>query len=534
MGNEEIQIEVDVLSNPPDWSLTEFTNFQSSMSIYGELNIEGDLSSDVNDVIGAFIENENGEWECRGVANLESVPYIPSHPFQVFLTIYSDNDSGRIEDEIRFRIWDNSDNKEYYQIDHSVFGGTLTYLANEVYGSPLSPINLETVGDLVQDISLTSGWTWFSTNLTLDPDSTDNVLSSLTPVDDDVIKDQTTYAQFISDQWLGSLTNMTNTSMYKISLENAQTLEVFGELRNPVTTTISYNTGWNWIGYIPHVSMSINQALEDRANQVGDFIKSQNSHCFYVSEEIGWIGSLIFMNPGEGFMLQSIGTGSFEYPEYGSRNFDDFPVYEPVVLRDAPDWSVNPQDYEYTANLTIELQVDGSPAISGNYMIGAFAGEECRGSITPIEVLGTWLYFLTVYSNTQNEDMHLMVYSADTDEIIDPENSFQFMNDQILGSPSSPYLLNIEGSLDIPQNVIFEIMGTEVQISWDEVNGANSYKIYAADDPYAEDWGTAIATVSGTSWTSDISGIAKKFYYVVASSETARRYDNKQKFGNKK
>lgn len=75
--------------------------------------------------------------------------------------------------------------------------------------------------------------------------------------------------------------------------------------------------------------------------------------------------------------------------------------------------------------------------------------------------------------------------------------------------------------LDIPQNVICEIIGTEVQLSWDTISGANSYKIYASDDPYAADWGTEVASVSETSWSAVISE-DKKFYRVVASSESVR------------
>jgi len=271
--------------------------------------------------------------------------------------------------------------------------------------------------------------------------------------------------------------------------------------------------------------MGINLALANRSNQTGDFIKNQGDYSFYVGEEIGWIGSLTFMNPGEGFMLQSVEAGDFEYPEYGSRNTDNFPEYKPVVLRDAPDWTVNPQNFEYTANLTIELQVDGSPATSGNYMIGAFVGEECRGSATPIEVLNTWLYFLTVYSNTQNEEIDLMVYAADTDEIIDPDTSFQFMNDLILGSPTSPYLLYITGSLNIPQNVTIEIIGTDVHLSWDAVTGANSYKVYASDNPYTGFVEDTSGSFAGESWSTPI-GDVKRFYHIKASTETIRSKDS--------
>ncbi len=86
------------------------------------------------------------------------------------------------------------------------------------------------------------------------------------------------------------------------------------------------------------------------------------------------------------------------------------------------------------------------------------------------------------------------------------------------------------GPLGIPQNVDIEVIGTDVHISWDEVTGANSYKIYASDDPYSADWGTAVDTVfaPNTTWTSSITE-EKKFYYVVASTETARRKLNIKK-----
>ena len=83
-------------------------------------------------------------------------------------------------------------------------------------------------------------------------------------------------------------------------------------------------------------------------------------------------------------------------------------------------------------------------------------------------------------------------------------------------------------SLDIPQNVTIEIIGTDVQISWDSVTGANSYKIYADDDPYADDWGDAVASVSGTTWSETIVD-EMKFYYVVASTDEAREMINSKK-----
>jgi hypothetical protein len=354
------------------------------------------------------------------------------------------------------------------------------------------------------------------------------VLSSLSPIDDDFIKDQTQYTLYSTDQWLGSLTTMRNSSMYKINLAEAQILEVIGELEDPFTSTFTFSSGWNWIGYIPHVSMSVNQAMSERTNMTGDFIKNQSGYAFYVDEDTGWIGSLRFMNPGEGFMLYANAGGSFNYPEYDIRYDDDYPELEPLVLRDAPDWSVNPQDYEYTASVTIELV----GASHGNYMIGAFAGEECRGSITSIDIGGRWLYFLTVFSNTQNQEIDIKVYDANADEIIDPENTFTFNNDAIIGSPGNPYEIQILGTLNPPQNVTIRIIAGEVQISWDAVSGANSYKIYASDVP-----GGTFADVSNTGvfdnnrWTAAATE-ERRFYYVKASTEPTGRSVAKQGFSN--
>ncbi len=81
-----------------------------------------------------------------------------------------------------------------------------------------------------------------------------------------------------------------------------------------------------------------------------------------------------------------------------------------------------------------------------------------------------------------------------------------------------PVTFTISDTLAPPQNVVIEIIGADVNLSWDAVSGANSYKIYASDDLYAADWGTEIAIVSETSWNGAISE-NKKFYRIVASTE---------------
>lgn len=72
--------------------------------------------------------------------------------------------------------------------------------------------------------------------------------------------------------------------------------------------------------------------------------------------------------------------------------------------------------------------------------------------------------------------------------------------------------------MNIPDNVMIIIDGTNIVISWDTVSGTASYKIYASDDPYGIFVDVSSAgTFNGTSWTIEYTE-SKKFYYVVAVS----------------
>jgi len=83
------------------------------------------------------------------------------------------------------------------------------------------------------------------------------------------------------------------------------------------------------------------------------------------------------------------------------------------------------------------------------------------------------------------------------------------------------YYLGIDetGELLPPTNVMIWITGGNLYLEWDEVTGANSYKIYATDDPYLEDWGTEVAVVGIPEYDEPVSQM-RKFYRIVSSTET--------------
>ena len=72
--------------------------------------------------------------------------------------------------------------------------------------------------------------------------------------------------------------------------------------------------------------------------------------------------------------------------------------------QDFPGCTINPAEYELSANLTGVLSINNELA-DGDYVISVFAGDECRGSSEALFVLDNWMYFITMYANSSGEDI---------------------------------------------------------------------------------------------------------------------------------
>ena len=64
-----------------------------------------------------------------------------------------------------------------------------------------------------------------------------------------------------------------------------------------------------------------------------------------------------------------------------------------------------------------------------------------------------------------------------------------------------------------PENVTISIDGTNVQLAWDSVPGATSYKVYSSNDPLTGFEEDTSAIPINESWTAPAPS-EKKFYYV--------------------
>ena len=78
----------------------------------------------------------------------------------------------------------------------------------------------------------------------------------------------------------------------------------------------------------------------------------------------------------------------------------------------APDWAVNPADYESTMSVTAMVLHDGVRLGGAGDLLAAFVGDEVRGVAEGTTVGSGPLFFLTVFADTDGETVTFKVYDA--------------------------------------------------------------------------------------------------------------------------
>ncbi|MEY3368923.1 MAG: hypothetical protein RI973_2078, partial [Bacteroidota bacterium] len=211
-GNEPMVIHLRKLCKGPVWELSP-GSYSYSMNFTVQLNIEGTLSTDEMDRVGAFVDGQ-----LRGWAHLQYEEDI--NKYVAFLTVFSNSVSG---EAIDFQIWDADDCLLYGEVVES-----FTFTLDALVGSPLTPQVLHTNNLLLRRIPLSPGWNWISFNQDVPDKATGNVLSSLNHPQSGLIKSQTQFSQYSVplSQWLGSLMQLGYKSMYQYQAAQVDTIEL--------------------------------------------------------------------------------------------------------------------------------------------------------------------------------------------------------------------------------------------------------------------------------------------------------------------
>ena len=109
-------------------------------------------------------------------------------------------------------------------------------------------------------------------------------------------------------------------------------------------------------------------------------------------------------------------------------------------------WTVNPHDYKYDMTLYANIVFDGTPITDfSHYQVGAFVGDECRGTAeVQTKDEAQWLYLRVRSNKPQGENIVLRLRDTDTGEVLNlqPESGdITFESQGLGGRPGSPLVL---------------------------------------------------------------------------------------------
>lgn len=454
-GFDEIfLINIKVMQDSPsDW-IVDPSQFEHSMSLIGQISVEGFISNDPEDILAVFVNDT-----IRGLSNLE---YVPSYDnYQNFVSVYSNIASG---EALEFRIWDASTGT----IRGNITPDDLTFSSNSTLGQPFSPILFEATNSIYQGLTVAQGWQWVSFNLnSSDLNSSNTLLDGLQATEGDQIKGMSGIDDYTEENdWAGSLGTILPDEMYKIYLKNGGTISYKGDIIEPTTKNISITSGWNWLGFIPRVNMDINEALGSLTSSTrGDIIKDQDEFAIYETG-IGWIGSLKSLKSGEGYMLKATNPGTLTYPNEslingrnGRNGSDDYETV-PLVVKQ---WPYNPS--LYANNMTIIASLKSSFEIpdESNYILGAFINNEVRGITKGVfdDKSNSYKYYLNIGGDMNGDSISF--------KIIDSNGSISSINEKI-----NYYVNSLIGTYNEPMKLSFE----------NQLISVNQSKIVAYPNPF--------------------------------------------------
>jgi hypothetical protein len=172
-------------------------------------------------------------------------------------------------------------------------------------------------------------------------------------------------------------------------------------------------------------------------------VKSQTAFAQYIASVgyTGWVGNLEYMMPPRGYQikLNRPGGGTLVYPP---QSLTDDQVESRNGRNDQPSgfWTVNPSLFESSATLIGMLKTNGQNATTATMELGAFVGDQVRGSAQAIyvEPLGAYLFFMTYYSNTPGELVKFKMFDSSTGLVYQLNETNFFLSDNHQGTLDAP------------------------------------------------------------------------------------------------
>lgn len=441
-----LDICLTVEGKKPDWTPKKYNE---SMSVIGQIKIDGLLSNDPNDMVGAFTEGG----ECIGVG--QPVYYKTMDAYYVFLYIYGTKEMNAKADKVLFRLYDASTGFTYPM---TTVSKDVVFSRDAIVGDVMKPVIWENNETVMQTVPLKPYYNWVSLNVIPAYSELSQVFS---PVNNQVnsveLEDKTYYNE--NGKWDAD-TELKIGQMMKVDMNNAADLYVVGENMNPADCPVTIKHGVNWVGVPSTKYMTIDEAFAGLNPEEFDYVKNQTSFSQFINGK--WFGSLSVIEPGKGYIYvsQSETSKTFTFPSDITEDVDTVNVLTSGV-------SAN---YYYPHNMAVTCTVhdkNNNPIKASS--IAAYDNEgELRGH--SVKCVRDSIYLIVISGKMTGEPLVLKANVPELSDEDQPVTILNFRIDHHLGNVRSPLVIGATITTDISETVfdassrlsVFNLSGRQV------------------------------------------------------------------------
>ena len=344
----------------PEWG--EPTTYPSVATVLALITVDGD-NADMDDAVAAYVGDE-----LRGTGDIidfDGATYVN-------MTVYLAGG----EEMVDFLFF-NQDECATCTMDAG-----LTAMSFGEYGSFDDPLMFDAnCSATTLEVAAMEGWNYVSTNVMPENYAISSLFEDalggdlLKVLGDDAFALGGSYTPGIPSVF-NSLQTHSDAAGYVIKLSADGLWASSGEPLDAASTPLDLNEGWNIIGYVPQVAMSVEDALATIDGVVGTVIDGQNGTVWNPANP-NEFNSLLDMEPGRSYWVRMLEAATLTYPEAAP---EDGPGMAIAGLRsdDAAQqmtgWTVIRSPF--AAAVAAEILLDEQP-VEGEAYIGAFVGETC-------------------------------------------------------------------------------------------------------------------------------------------------------------
>ena len=358
------------------------------------------------------------------------------------LALIVDDNSGHWESTRYFRTYGAegnqsiriySDNTDYDPFNPQQYSGTLMNVKNNILFWMLES------GEAEQALNLAAGWNWWSSSLEMNATVEAALKEAISAENTSATIKNSVFNTMLENGSWSSHPALTNESMYMILVDNAVTTTLTAAPADPTAHPITLYSGWNWIGFPSVNTIALTEALAGLNPTEGDVIKGNAGNATY-SDAYGWNGSLNNLVPGEGYMFLNNADEAMTLT---------FPATAKAYVRSLPVetyWTTDVHRHATNLVMLATLDAERFAMGEGNYEIGAFVGDECRGSARLQRVGSQYIAYLTI-NGENGEAIRFRLYDVVNNmEHGLAEEQLSYVANAVTGTVHEPVVLHFRAT----------------------------------------------------------------------------------------